>query len=457
MRTPRETFELGTDGASRPSPAGAHEVVTHEVVTHAWAKPRRIELSAPSRDRPYGVVHNPQTGSYTRLGEAAYVRYASMPETVSAADISATSGGAAASFVERLVDAGLLVPADESPPSTVHRRLRMRGPFHIELSLWTDRLGRSGPHRFLRAFPTRAAGWLGVVLLASGVPAYFAVRAAMSGLVAPPAPSAVWGAVAAIYPSIVLHELGHALALAAFGRRVRRAGVMLFFFCPALFVDVSDAWMLPKRHQRARVALAGIFVNCVLAVASMWTLVLLPAEFAQLRWFLLFFAFNNVVISVFNLNPFVKLDGYWALTAAIDLPNLRERARFALDVFVRSLANGDARERRFGPLHAYALAGMVVPVFVALSGLAYLHGPLMVLGRPGALVWLTVAALGIAWTGVHALSYVGELIGSALAGKRVFVAVAIVALLGVSVVALRPVASWFYNEAAGPALSAVVE
>ena len=43
------------------------------------------------------------------------------------------------------------------------------------------------------------------------------------------------------------HELGHALAIVHFGRRVKSAGFMLYFGSPAFFVEASDSLMLERR------------------------------------------------------------------------------------------------------------------------------------------------------------------------------------------------------------------
>src|SRR5581483_8718481 len=62
----------------------------------------------------------------------------------------------------------------------------------------------------------------------------------------------------AILISKALHELGHALACRHFGGECHELGAMLFFFVPCLYCDVSDAWMVPGKWQRAAVGAAGV-------------------------------------------------------------------------------------------------------------------------------------------------------------------------------------------------------
>ena len=68
-----------------------------------------------------------------------------------------------------------------------------------------------------------------------------------------------WGAavfLAGRLAAVSLHEIGHGLAVASFGRRVRRAGVKLILIFPFGFVDTSDAWFEPRR-RRIAVSAAG--------------------------------------------------------------------------------------------------------------------------------------------------------------------------------------------------------
>ena len=51
----------------------------------------------------------------------------------------------------------------------------------------------------------------------------------------------------------ILHELGHALMCKHYGGRCHELGLMLLVFTPCLYVNVSDAWMLPSKWQRMAV------------------------------------------------------------------------------------------------------------------------------------------------------------------------------------------------------------
>jgi putative peptide zinc metalloprotease protein len=122
-----------------------------------------------------------------------------------------------------------------------------------------------------------------------------------------------------------LHEIGHGLTLKNFGGEVHQVGILLFYLTPAFYCDVSDSYVL-NRKDRLWVTFAGTYTELVLC--SIATFVWF---FAVPGTLLYDFAFQVILFSgissfFINMNPLVKLDGYYALMDTLEIPDLREEA-----------------------------------------------------------------------------------------------------------------------------------
>ncbi|QJC50419.1 hypothetical protein HGI30_01635 [Paenibacillus albicereus] len=139
-----------------------------------------------------------------------------------------------------------------------------------------------------------------------------------------------WAQYAAIYAMIVLttviHELGHGMTCKYYGGRVKQMGAMLFYFSPAMFCDVSDTYTFRRRRHKMAVLAAGVFSQWLLSSLAILAYGGLQAAGAQPSELLLYYAFANVGMSVLNLMPLVKLDGYWMLSHCLGIANLRSKA-----------------------------------------------------------------------------------------------------------------------------------
>ncbi len=120
--------------------------------------------------------------------------------------------------------------------------------------------------------------------------------------------------------ALACHEFGHALATKHAGRRVPAAGFLVYFGIPSVFVDTTDVWMAGRRARLLTTA-AGPTAGLVLAGAS--ALVGFAVPEAAPWCFKLSFAWY--INAMFNLNPFLALDGYYLLMDWLEVPNLRAR------------------------------------------------------------------------------------------------------------------------------------
>lgn len=101
-------------------------------------------------------------------------------------------------------------------------------------------------------------------------------------------------------------------------------GFMLLFFMPAFYCNVSDAWLFAKR-QRLIVLFAGVYWQLLLWAAATVIWRLTPPETFPHLLALIVIAVCGIH-TFFNLNPLIKLDGYYLLSDYLEIPNLRSRA-----------------------------------------------------------------------------------------------------------------------------------
>jgi putative peptide zinc metalloprotease protein len=125
---------------------------------------------------------------------------------------------------------------------------------------------------------------------------------------------------------ILIHELGHGYMCKFFGGEVRELGFMLLYFQPSFYCNVSDAWSFPERRARMWVTAAGMWIQLVIAsVAAIAWGMLAPGTWlatAAIATMII----GGVSTIVTNANPLLPLDGYFALTDWLEIPNLRHRA-----------------------------------------------------------------------------------------------------------------------------------
>lgn len=121
-----------------------------------------------------------------------------------------------------------------------------------------------------------------------------------------------------ILVSIFFHELGHLAACHRWGAPHGPLGFGLYFFNPVFYVDVTAAWRL-NRYQRAVVDAGGIYIQLLFA-----PLCLLLFWATQDPTYLLAIMVIDMIL-IGNLEPFMKLDGYWLLSDLTGVPNLHAR------------------------------------------------------------------------------------------------------------------------------------
>ncbi|CAK9020771.1 Peptidase family M50, partial [Durusdinium trenchii] len=196
-----------------------------------------------------------------------------------------------------------------------------------------------------------------------------------------------------------IHELGHAITCKRFGGECRELGVMLLAFTPCLYCNVSDAWLLADRRHRVLISAAGIMVELFLAAMAVFVWVsTVPGIVHSLAMYVILICSLNTVL--LNGNPLLRYDGYYVLSDAIGVPNLRERSQ---QIFRGALAQWTLGVRDISPrritagrlgIGLYGAASSIY-VWVVIAGILWLFYRL---ARPhdlqGLVILLAITVVG---------------------------------------------------------------
>jgi putative peptide zinc metalloprotease protein len=123
----------------------------------------------------------------------------------------------------------------------------------------------------------------------------------------------------------ILHEFGHAFVARAHGVRVPVMGLAFLVMWPVLYTDTSDSWKLADHKARFRIAAAGIATELAIALVCLLLWTVTPP--GGLRTALFFLSTTSLLLTLsINASPFMRFDGYFLLSDAMDFPNLHERS-----------------------------------------------------------------------------------------------------------------------------------
>ena len=216
---------------------------------------------------------------------------------------------------------------------------------------------------------------------------------------------------------IAIHELGHGFTCKYFGGQVHEIGAMLMYFEPAFFCNVNDAWTFPELRARLWVTAAGSWIQLVLAslAAIIWWAAAPGTLVSQVA--LAAVIIGGIITVFMNVNPLIPLDGYYALSDYLEVPNLRQRAFAHLSWFLKTRVlrldlpqpPADQREQRifliYGGLAAAYIA-LILGLFAAgvfgwisrvlgLAGMLMFAAGLWFMLRRPVQAWVKTVALAV--------------------------------------------------------------
>jgi multidrug resistance efflux pump len=351
----------------------------------AQAPPKlRIDLTISrqgSGDSVFFILKDPATGNFFRFREAEYfiVRQCDgatpMEEVRRRAEKkfdTVLAPEMLAGFVRSLASAGLLTAPDGA---TVAAKASGR----IQGDLFYLRFKLLDPSRLLRMLSPLVRFCFTPLFFAFSLLAILTAAAAtlvnwdlmLADLLRLLDPSTIPLYVAVAFVTISMHEFAHGLACRHFGGDVREMGFLLMYFQPALYCNVSDAWLFTRKSQRLWVGFAGPYFELFVWAASVMIWRITDSETWVNRAALVVVASSGLK-TLLNFNPLLKLDGYYLLSDYLEIPNLRKRAFRYLGTLLRRFVGLEHRaEEISGRERRIYLAYGLTAALVSFSLLGY--------------------------------------------------------------------------------------
>ncbi len=132
-----------------------------------------------------------------------------------------------------------------------------------------------------------------------------------------------------------IHETAHGLMGKHFGATIEKMGFTLMYFAPSFFCDATQVWILGDKWARIATAIAGIWLDlvvCFLATIVWWGT---APGMAIHDWAYKAMMITGIGVSVLNLNPLIKLDGYIIFSELVAESALKENSTTYLSTWVR--------------------------------------------------------------------------------------------------------------------------
>lgn len=133
---------------------------------------------------------------------------------------------------------------------------------------------------------------------------------------------------------LIVHELGHSFSAKNFKINVREIGLAIYYIFPVLYVNLNESWKLNK-FKRTIINLSGIYFQLIIGSLLIVVSILSNQRFITIENLISV----NFIILLFNLNPFIKFDGYWVLADLLNENNLSKKSNEILKSFIKFKKN----------------------------------------------------------------------------------------------------------------------
>lgn len=136
-----------------------------------------------------------------------------------------------------------------------------------------------------------------------------------------------------LFISVIFHELGHASACRYYGVEHGHIGIGLYLYFPIFYADVSKVWRI-DRKKRMVVDFGGIYFQMILLIPT-----IIFYQWYSKNMVLEYLIYTIIISFLFDLNPFLKCDGYWICSDLLGISNFRKRTFELLSFLIKKIKN----------------------------------------------------------------------------------------------------------------------
>jgi len=131
------------------------------------------------------------------------------------------------------------------------------------------------------------------------------------------------------------HESAHGLTSKHYGASVHNMGFQLIYLAPAFAIEITELWARVGRRERLFAIIAGVWIEmvfCGIATIVWWGSS--PGTGIH-EWAYKLMMITGIIVLIVNLNPLMKLDGYYAFAEIVGVSELKERSTAFLSGWVK--------------------------------------------------------------------------------------------------------------------------
>lgn len=132
-----------------------------------------------------------------------------------------------------------------------------------------------------------------------------------------------------------VHEFCHGLACKHTGGESHSMGFLLIYLSPAFYCDTTEAWVYGNKWQRIATAASGVWSSLIIySIATfVWWGTAVDGGLHNFAYVVMLA--SGILPVLINLNPLIKLDGYFMFTELLNIPDLKENATIYVNSWVK--------------------------------------------------------------------------------------------------------------------------